>query len=171
MSGKDKQQENNEEFAEGYAEARSGNVIKDVAIGFHDNSSQFEKGYEQGKEDRSEHGWKSYDECGTGETKDSGCFLTTACVQAAGLPDNCRELTVLRHFRDNFVKALTDGDTLIQEYYDQSPRIVEKLTVIELREIYATIQDAVSQIDRGELSEAFKTYAEMFKGLRNRYFI
>lgn len=30
----------------------------------------------------------------------SGCYLTSACVNAKGLPDDCEELTVLRNFRD-----------------------------------------------------------------------
>ena len=31
------------------------------------------------------------------------CFLTTACVEARGLPDNCLELHILRKFKGRFV--------------------------------------------------------------------
>lgn len=99
----------------------------------------------------------------------SGCFLTTACVQAAGLPDDCHELAVLRHFRDTFVRARDDGDALIREYYDQSPRIVTKLSKDELKAVYMTVQIAVAQIDRSEFDAAFRTYSEMFKALSIRH--
>ena len=29
-----------------------------------------------------------------------GCYFTSACVEAQGLPDDCHELTALRKFRD-----------------------------------------------------------------------
>ena len=29
---------------------------------------------------------------------DDDCYLTTACIRSKGLPDHCRELTLLRHF-------------------------------------------------------------------------
>ncbi len=99
------------------------------------------------------------------ESQKSGCFLTTACVQAAGLPDDCHELTALRNFRDTFIRGLDGGDEMIRRYYDLSPRIVEKLSPSELKSIYATVQLAVAQIGRGEFSKAFSTYAAMFDQL------
>ena len=42
-----------------------------------------------------------YDDCPIYKGNDSGgCFLTSACTEARGLPDDCHELTVLRSFRD-----------------------------------------------------------------------
>lgn len=38
-----------------------------------------------------------YDDCPIYKGNDSGgCFLTSACTEARGLPDDCHELTVLR---------------------------------------------------------------------------
>lgn len=176
MYEKSKQEENNEEFADGYAEGRSGNIIKDVATGFRDNSSQFEEGYKSGKEDRCNHGWKPHDECGTGETesKDSKCFLTTACIRVAGLTDNCYELTTLRSFRDNFVAKMVRGPAVLAEYYEIAPVIVQKIKQdanrdIVLSDVFATVKKAVELIECGNHIEAFDHYEAMFVDLKRRF--
>lgn len=56
-----------------------------------------------------------------------GCFLTSACVFARGLEDDCYELTTLRHFRDNFMRTHAEGNELIQYYYKHAPKIVEQI--------------------------------------------
>lgn len=63
---------------------------------------------------------------GAGKT-DRRCFLTTACVEARGLPDDCYELTTLRAFRDGYLRRLPDGEAMIREYYDIAPKIVAAL--------------------------------------------
>mgnify|MGYP003393509071 CR=1 FL=1 len=114
---------------------------------------------------------KAYDEghAHTESQKGSGCFLTAACVQAAGLPDDCHELTTLRRFRDSFIRALPGGEAMIKKYYDLAPQIVEKLSAEELKSIYATVQLAVAQIGLGKFSEAFSTYAAMFRQLSAKH--
>lgn len=54
-----------------------------------------------------------------------GCFLTTACVDAMGLPDDCWALESARSFRDNYMAATLDRAKEIREYYVYAPRIVE----------------------------------------------
>lgn len=103
------------------------------------------------------------------ESQKSGCFLTTACARAAGLPDDCHELTVLRNFRDTYVRSLKSGEAMIMEYNRASPLIAKKLSANELDSIYTIVQHAVAQIDRGEFKEAFAAYAQMFSELRNKY--
>lgn len=61
------------------------------------------------------------------QSSSGGCFLTSACTAARGLPDDCRELTVLRNFRDNWLKQQPDGVTLIAHYYEVAPKIVEAI--------------------------------------------
>ena len=55
------------------------------------------------------------------------CFITTACVEAAGLPDNCTELETMRYFRDGYLAKCDEGKRMIEEYYEIAPRIVEKI--------------------------------------------
>ena len=39
-----------------------------------------------------------------------GCYLTTACVVAKNLPDDCEELTALRNFRDTYLRNHENGE-------------------------------------------------------------
>ncbi len=68
-----KQDENNKEYAEAYARGRSGDFVRDFAhqAGSDKNSIEY-KAYEAGAQDRSSKGFKSADECGSGESSDSG---------------------------------------------------------------------------------------------------
>jgi hypothetical protein len=111
---------------------------------------------------------------GEAQRDKSGCFLTTACVEHAGLADDCRELTVLRSFRDNYVASLGNGSALLAEYYEVAPEIVRQIeqgtdrdTI--LADIFATVTKAVELIGRGNYSEAFACYEAMFAGLKKRY--
>lgn len=57
----------------------------------------------------------------------SSCFLTSACVWAKNLPDNCQELETLRKFRDSYVMGLPNGNEIIKEYYEVAPKIVSAI--------------------------------------------
>ena len=61
------------------------------------------------------------------KSKSSGCFVTTACVQAKGLGDDCEELQVIRAFRDTYLKFRPDGKQMIAEYYALAPRILKAI--------------------------------------------
>jgi hypothetical protein len=55
------------------------------------------------------------------------CFITTAVCEYFNKPDDCYELTALRHFRDMWLKFQPDGEELVKKYYEMAPRIVERL--------------------------------------------
>lgn len=102
------------------------------------------------------------------------CFLTTACVEHAGLPDDCYELTVLRRFRDSYVANLPGGRSMLSEYYVVAPGIVRGIQRSDdredvLRRTLATIRQAVEHIEAGRAFEAFTLYATMFTTLKQRY--
>lgn len=61
------------------------------------------------------------------QSSGTGCYLTSACMRhfADTFDDNCRELKVLRWFRDRFV---TDTDKA--HYYVVAPVIVEAIDAI-----------------------------------------
>lgn len=68
----------------------------------------------------------NYSDCPVYKGNDSsGCFLTSACVEAKGLPDDCYELKTLRHFRDTYLKQQPCGECEINDYYHTAPAIVE----------------------------------------------
>jgi hypothetical protein len=102
------------------------------------------------------------------------CFLTTACVEYAGLPDDCRELTTLRRFRDVYVAQVPGGPELISEYYAIAPGIVraikqtqERATILE--DLLTEIRAIVSNIDAGAQSAAMSSYRAMFERLQRAF--
>ncbi len=52
------------------------------------------------------------------------CFLTTACCEAVGLPDNCFELRELRRYRDQVLRRMPQGPRDIARYYAIAPAIL-----------------------------------------------
>ena len=70
---------------------------------------------DRGSSDRSDHS-------GT-----EGCFLTSACIRARNLPDDCPELTTLRACRDGYLAALPGGPEEIRQYYRIAPQIVSRI--------------------------------------------
>lgn len=72
--------------------------------------------------------------------KESACFLTTAAVHFAGLPDNCWELQSLRQLRDNVMRKRADWDRLIDEYERIAPKIVEAVNArLDAEKIWAQV--------------------------------
>lgn len=56
-----------------------------------------------------------------------GCYLTSACVTARGLSDQCEELQTLRSFRDGYLSEQPGGPAEIEQYYATAPKIVEAI--------------------------------------------
>ena len=93
-----------------------------------------------------------------GSTQGGICYLTTACCEHKGLPDDCEELTVLRKFRDSYV-----AKELVQEYYRLAPAIVERIKdkppVLDY--VHATVQLCVKDIKAGRFELALNKYKNM----------
>jgi hypothetical protein len=99
------------------------------------------------------------------------CFLTTACTSALGLPDDCRELTVLRRFRDTTLAETAEGRALIAEYAQIAPRIVEAIDDPAVYDwIYDVIRECVDAIDSGQPQRAVERYRVMVLALADTYF-
>lgn len=110
------------------------------------------------------------------DKKKKGCYLTTACVDYMGLPDDCEELTVLRNFRDTYLINKENGKELINIYYEQAPVILlnihnryreeeEKI----LLGLYSIIKDCVNAIKQGNNEYAFGIYCDMVFKLHQQY--
>jgi hypothetical protein len=109
------------------------------------------------------------------EDKSSGgCFLTTACVEYAGLPDNCWELQMMRRLRDEYIRNLPDGSAFLAEYYATAPAIV---TAIKSQPDHQSVFDALlhraravaRMIEQGRWEEALAESQEQFERLKSRY--
>lgn len=95
-----------------------------------------------------------------------GCFLTTACCEHKGLPDDCRELTALRYLRDEYMKKYDFGQALISIYYEKAPAIVDKINHMadsdEIYEgIYNKIQEIVVMIENKKYDDAVCEYIKL----------
>lgn len=70
-----------------------------------------------------------------------GCFLTTACCEVLGLPDDCFELRTLRRYRDETLAAIPGGNAAVAAYYRVAPSILDRLPrqerVTRLLSVYA----------------------------------
>ena len=104
-----------------------------------------------------------------------GCYLTTACVEHMGLPDDCMELTTLRSFRDQYLANTENGEEEINDYYKTAPKIVSTInsspnakTVYQ--EMYAeVIVPCVELIKENKNEEAHEKYKAMVNSLKNKY--
>ena len=103
----------------------------------------------------------------SGANRRSGCFITTACAEARGLPDDCEQLRVLRLFRDGYVADLPDGAEVLAEYDAKAPRIVAAIRELPpaLAEpmwgwIFEQIDAAVALIREWRFDSAYRLYAE-----------
>ena len=100
----------------------------------------------------------------TGSGSGSGCFLTSACVEARGLPDDCEELSLLRQYRDSYLRRRPGGTEEIREYYRIAPRIVEAVNAKEnAGEIWDRVYEemvrpCVRMIRAGAMEDAFRLY-------------
>jgi hypothetical protein len=98
----------------------------------------------------------------TSANASGGCYLTTACCEYKGLPDNCEELETLRKFRDEYVPAV-----LVVEYYKTAPNIVPLLTDKELEYIYGVVTACVKDIKEGKKESALNRYTNMVAELQS----
>ena len=104
----------------------------------------------------------------------SACFITTACVEARGLPDHCPELNVVRAFRDCYIKGLPDGEEIVSEYYKVAPNIVAGINKAENRDavyldLYEQLVSNIRLIYSGKYNEVLSNYFRLLNELKQRY--
>ena len=123
-------------------------------------------------------GKNSHSKPGSGAGSGSeGCYLTSACVAARGLPDHCEELRTLRSFRDGYLSQQPEGPAEIEQYYATAPNIVEAINQLpdameiwnriyeELVEpcvqmIHANQNAQAHQLDKSYATELAQSYLE-----------
>lgn len=102
------------------------------------------------------------------------CYLSTACIEYAGLSDNCDELNTLRFFRDNYIAHLPDGKSILEDYYTHAPIIMQNIKNLPnyeyvIKRIYEIVLEAVLYIKNKDYSKAMKCYSEMYIDLKDNY--
>ena len=156
-----------------------------ISIGIDANLTQLQSITETTTTNHSTYEWDSHDittdttvstDVSTDTNAEAGtCFLTTACVEAKNLPDDCYELTTLRDFRDSFVKKLPEGNQIVNEYYEIAPRIIEKINSLKnssrvYEDLYEKlVRRSVELIELGRKKEAFENYKSLVQELKASY--
>lgn len=115
----------------------------------------------------SSHGspWLEFNEM-DGDGGGEGCYLTTACVRARGLADDCRELNTLRRFRDGYLRSRADGEAEIAAYYEIAPKIVKAVNARPDADsiwdrVYAEmIAPCLALIGEGKQEETYRLYKD-----------
>lgn len=121
-----------------------------------------------------------YDKCpnfkrNNNSSSGTGCYLTSACVEAMGLCDCCMELTVLRDFRDNWLANQPDGQRDIDEYYKIAPEIVKRIhesndRIDILKGLYEQlVKPCVEYIRTAQYNEAWALYRCVTNDLKTKY--
>lgn len=111
----------------------------------------------------------------TSRSNDSWCFLTTATCLALGKGDTCEELQLIRYYRDNYLVLDQDGESLIYEYYQMAPKIIEKIEAeANSQLVYITLyNDYIKQVydylTRQQYIQAKQLYIQMVKDLYQKY--
>ncbi len=115
----------------------------------------------------------SNDTCMCGFKKPGGCYLTTACVDFAGLSDDCNLLVSMRKLRDCYVAKQSNGNELISEYYAVSPKIVAAINqrndCSQVYEIMLTELEKINEMVNCEnYEDAASAYKAMYLSLQTK---
>ena len=110
---------------------------------------------------------------GQGNNNDNGprppkkCFLTTAVVERRGEADDGPTLTLLRTFRDGWLRSQPEGERLISDYYRLAPLLVGGIppTHEEWDRIASEIDAAAKAISTGNPEGAYDIYHSMVERL------
>lgn len=109
------------------------------------------------------------------QNNSGGCFITTAACEYYGKDDDCYELTMLRCFRDQWLRKQKNGDVEIALYYECAPDLVERMkaspdyasTCEELMNKY--IRPCVKLIETYQLEACHQLYIKGLEYMMNKY--
>ncbi|MGN1025613.1 MAG: CFI-box-CTERM domain-containing protein [Faecousia sp.] len=119
-----------------------------------------------------------YEECPryqSGLSSGGGCYLTSACVEAIGLGDDCYELVTLRAFRDSYMRNTPNGPADICEYYRTAPLIVSKIKELAnanaiFEKIYLElVRPCIKLIECKKNEDAYMLYRDYSRKLQKQY--
>jgi len=104
-----------------------------------------------------------------------GCFVSTAICYGLEQPDNCKDLQILRSFRDIYLLQSKVGQYFVRRYYDLSPKISEAVEnspdsneiCLLLKEHY--LDPCIAHIESGNNIKAIVLYIKMFLDLHKSF--
>ena len=114
-------------------------------------------------------GWNNYGGGG------GGCYITTATMKNIGLDDNCKELNMLRVYRDKLVEEDPEFRNIVLEYYKTAPKIVRKISESPdkdeiLNKIYSDmVLPVIDLLQNNKIEEAKEKYIKEYNKLKEMY--
>ena len=172
--------ENNREYASAYASGRSSDSVRSSIatspMGFaHDSDSITGKAYRQGVADQAEYGYKSSDDCGSGESSsDSCCYITSACLDDLGLPRTSREMAAMKTMTKNHVLKSFRGKRDYITYGRIAPRVVQAIRSRRdsqrvWENVYGTLGEVANLVGSGKYEEGHQRYKSLVLGLEAQF--
>lgn len=105
------------------------------------------------------------------------CFVTTAVCCGIHKPQNCREIALMKRYRDEYMFKQADGEELIREYYDIAPTIVKRISKeASPEEKYMYLWDnyiskCVALVEQKKNEQCKQLYAKMMSELKEEYMV
>lgn len=103
------------------------------------------------------------------------CYLTSVCINANNLSDNCLELAVFRDFRDNWLRKQPEGQNEIEEYYSIAPKIVDAINArSDANDLWSGIFNnlvipCLEWINKEDMEQAYECYHIITRDLADTY--
>ena len=105
------------------------------------------------------------------------CYVTTAVCTSLHKSPDCKEILLMKNYRDEYLINQQGGEQIIQEYYDIAPTIVKRINKDDapdekyryLWEHY--LKFCIAMIEAGQYEECRETYEQMMRELQKEYFI
>ncbi len=103
------------------------------------------------------------------------CYITTAVCKSLGKGQDCRELQILKDYRDQYLEQTPEGRAMVEEYYDVAPTLVKRMDRQEGRdrlyqELYQEyVEPCLEDIEAGRYEACRQRYQEMVGELRTRF--
>lgn len=124
-------------------------------------------------------GWSnshgSWSDVGWSNSGSGPCYISTACVQHKGLPDDCYELETLRRFRDELCAQDESLRDLFLHYYRKAPLVLAALDSCPDRErrfecLYdGLVLKCVRLLEAGKAQEALGVYRAVCADLEREF--
>lgn len=105
------------------------------------------------------------------------CFMTTAVCCGLHKPQDCREIMLMKRYRDEYLLQQDDGPNLIREYYDIAPTIVKRIereSEPEEKYLYLWnhyISKCVAYAENQENERCRQLYGTMMAELKEEYMV
>ncbi|MCM1038529.1 MAG: hypothetical protein NC434_04335 [Ruminococcus sp.] len=112
-----------------------------------------------------------------GGFKQKLCYVTTAVCESLHKRPDCKEIQVMKKYRDEYLLKQPEGPQIIEEYYDIAPTIVKRIDKsVEAEEKYRYLWEhylrfCVSMIEAGQYEECGETYQKMVEELKEEYLV